>query len=127
MPDAWCTTYWKSAPASSSAANIPGRRAGLEQQHRFGGDVGHHQRVGVLLVGQGSDPVAVEVEGAEPDGTHPQREPEDGASAGLDRRAAERQPPRCARVGEVGLEHRSVLVVGVDARTLAEVVLQTAR
>ena len=86
MPDAWCTTYWKSAPASSSAASCPGRRVGLHHEDGLGGDVGHHQRVGVLIIGERTRSVAVQVERPEADRPHLEREAEHGPHARVDGR-----------------------------------------
>ena len=55
-----------SAPASSSVASGPGRRVGLHGEHGPRRDVGHHQRVGVLVVGERARPVAVQIERAQP-------------------------------------------------------------
>ena len=74
----------------------------------------------MLVVGERPGSVAVEVERAEADGADLEREAEDGPRAGLDGRAGEGQPAGRAGVGQIGLEHRPVLVVGVDARPLAE-------
>ena len=92
MPEAWCTTYWKSAPASSSAASCPGGAFGLQHEDRLGGDVGHDQRVGVLVVGERPRSVAVQVERAEADRSHLEREAEHGPHARLERRPGEREP-----------------------------------
>ena len=43
---------------------LAGRRVGLQDEDGLGGDVGHDQGVGVLVVGERARPVAVEVEGA---------------------------------------------------------------
>ena len=124
MPEAWCTTYWKSAPASSSAASCPGGAFGLQHEDRLGGDVGHDQGVGVLVVGERPRSVAVQVERTEAHRSHLEREAEDGPHARLDGRAGEGQPPGPDGLSQIGFEHRPVLVVGVHAGPLPELVLQ---
>ena len=103
---------------------LAGRRVGLQHEERLGGDVGHDQRVGVLFVGERPRPVAVQVERPEADRSDLQREAEDGPHARVDGRPGEGEPPGCGRFSQIGFEHGPVLVVGVDAGPLAEVVLQ---
>jgi hypothetical protein len=56
---------------------LPGQRVGLQHEHRLGGNRGHDQPVGVLVVGQGADPVAVEAQRSETRRADMEREPED--------------------------------------------------
>ena len=78
----------------------------------------------MLVVGERARSVAVQVEGAEADRSHLEREAEDGPHAGVDGRAGEGEPAGRAGLGQIGFEHGPVLVVGVHARALAERVLQ---
>ena len=103
---------------------LAGGRVRLQDQHCLGGDVGHDQGIGVLVVGQWPRPVAVQVERPETYGPYLEREPEDRPHPRLDGRRAERQPPGRARERQVGFEHGPVLAVGVHARPLAQGVLQ---
>ena len=88
MPAAWCTTKWKSEPASISAASAPGGASGLHGEHGSCRHAGHHEGVGVLVGGQGSRLVAIEVESAEADGADLHRETEHRPGPGSERRAA---------------------------------------
>ena len=56
IPAAWCTTYWKSAPDSSAAAERARRRVRLQHEDRLRGDVGGDQGVGVLVDGETTRP-----------------------------------------------------------------------
>src|SRR3954468_5059484 len=83
MPDAWCTTNWKSSPDESWAASSPGGAAawsmsttrgavpagggvGWEKEQTGGGVVAHRRRVGLIVAPHGPGGAAVQVEGAEP-------------------------------------------------------------
>ena len=68
----------------------PGRRVGLEEEDCAGGDVGHDESVGMLIIGQRSRPVAVQAERTEPDSADPQRKGEDRHGR-LPRRRARRR------------------------------------
>ena len=70
----------------------------------------------MLFVAERARPVAVQVEGAEADRPHLQRKAEDGPYARVDGGGGEAEPAGRGGVGQVGFEHRPVLVVGVDAR-----------
>ena len=124
MPDAWCTTYRKSDPVSSSTASWPGRRVRLQGEDRVGGDVGRDERVGVLFGRQRTRSVAVQIERSEADRSHAEREAEDRPHTRVERRPGERGPAGRAGLGQIRFEHGSTEVVGVDAGTLTELVLE---
>ena len=84
----------------------------------------HDEGVGVLIGAHGSGAVAIQVEGAEADGTDLQRKAEHRSSPRGDRRAAERDPPGSSGARQIGFEHRPVLMVGVNTGSLAQRVLQ---
>ena len=101
-----------------------GGRPCLGLQHPAGGQVGQHQRVGVLVVGQGTGPVPVEVERPEPHRARPHREPEHRPHPRLQRRRGEGDPPGGCRIGQIRLGHDPVLLVGIDAWAFAQGILQ---
>ena len=120
MPEAWCTTYWKSALGLQRGGQLPGRRVRLQYEDCLGGDVGHDQRVRVLFVGERPWSVAVQIERPEAHRSHVKREAEHGPHARLDGRPGEREPPGLDGFSQIGFEHGPVLVVGVHAGPLPE-------
>ena len=103
---------------------LPGRRVRLQHEDCLGGHVGHHQHVGVLVVGERPRSVAVQIERPETHRSHLKREAEDGPHARLDGRPGEGEPPGPDGFSQIRFEDGPVLVVGVDARPLPELVLQ---
>ncbi len=99
-------------------------RLGLQEKNCLGGDVGHHQGVGVLLAVEGSRSVSIQVEGAQPYGADPERKSEHGPHSRFEGRSGEGEPAGVSRVGEVGFEHGSLELMRVHTRTFAQVVLQ---
>ena len=59
---------------------MPGRRVGLQHEDSLRGDVGHDQRVGVLLIGERTGLVAVQVERTQPNGADLKGKAEDGSA-----------------------------------------------
>ena len=84
MPDGLVHDVLEVGARLQLGGQLPGRRVGLQHEDRLGGDVGHDQRVGVLLVGERPRSVAVQVERPEADRSHLEREAEDGPHARLD-------------------------------------------
>ena len=117
MPEAWWTTYWKSAPASISAASTRGA-LGLQHEDQLGGDVGQDQGVGVLLVSEWSWLIPVQVERAEPHRSDPQREAEDRSDSRVKDWLGEGQPAGAGGPGQVRFQHGPVFAVGIDAGSL---------
>jgi hypothetical protein len=78
----------------------------------------------MLFVGQRARPVAIQVEGADAHRSDVEGEAEDGPHARFDGRAGEGQPTGRHRGGQIRLENRTILVVGVHAGALPEVELQ---
>jgi hypothetical protein len=102
----------------------PGGCSGLGFQHPASSDVGHHQRIGVLVVAQRTSPLPVEVEHPQTHRAHPEREPEHCPHARFQRWRGEGEPPASHRIRQVGLGYDPVLLVGIQARALAQRVLQ---
>ncbi|HSI30204.1 MAG TPA: hypothetical protein VK951_02630 [Miltoncostaeaceae bacterium] len=87
-------------------------------------DVGHLESVAVLGVGETSRSRLVERQRAEADGAQAEREGEERPGAGGRGRRAQRGPADEAWAAEVGLGDGPAVLVRVDARSLAEGVLQ---
>jgi hypothetical protein len=81
----------------------------------LGGNVGHHERVGVLLVREWPRPVAAQVERPEADRPHSQREAENGRHARFDPGARKRQLPAVAGSAKSGSSTGPALMVGIHA------------
>ena len=126
MPEAWWTTILEvSARLQLARPALPGGAFACMHQDRPGGHVGHHQRVGVLIVGEWSGPVAVEVERAEADRSRPRRgKPKTARTPASTAGGVKASHRVVTGPAEVGFEHRPLLMVGVDARPLPERVLQ---
>ena len=88
MPAAWCTTKWKSEPASSSAASAPGGASACMASTARAATPAMTRASACWSALNGSGAVAIEVEGAEADGADLQREAEHRPGPGGDRRAA---------------------------------------
>ena len=124
MPEAWCTTYWKSALGHQRGGQLSGRGVRLQHEDCLGGDVGHDQRVRVLFIGERPWSVAVQMECPEAHRSHMERKAEHRPHARVEDRPGKRGPPQVDGFGQIGFQDRAVLVVGVHAGTFPEVVLQ---
>ena len=123
IPEAWCTTKRK-LPRVELDGDRPRCRRRLHRQDRPSRDGRHHEGVGVLLLRQRPGTVAVQVHRPDCGVTDREWEPEHRPRPGGHGGRAERGPPDGCRVGEIRFGDCDVLAVGVDARPLAERVLQ---
>ena len=105
-------------------SELAGRGVRLQRENSVGGDVGRDERVGVLFGRERTRPVAVQIERSEPHGSHAEREAEDRPHTRVDRWSGERGPAGRAGISQIRFEHGSTEVVGVDAGTLPELVLE---
>jgi hypothetical protein len=103
---------------------LPRGCSGLGFQHPASSHIGHHQRIGVLVVAQRTSPLLVEVERPQTHRAYPQREPEHCPHARVQRWRGEGEPPASHRIRQVRLGYDPVLLVGIQARPLAQRVLQ---
>ncbi len=96
----------------------------LQHEDGMGCYVGRDECISVLIVAKGSRPVTIEIERSDTNRSYLQGEAEDRTSPRLYGRRGEGDPPRRARMDEIGLEHGSLLLESIDTRSFAQVVLQ---
>ena len=78
----------------------------------------------MLIGGQRSRSIPIQIEGTQTDLADGDREPEHGPSPGIDRRPGERRPTKLHRVRQVGLGDRAALPVRIHTRAFTQRVLQ---
>jgi hypothetical protein len=89
-----------------------------EEEDELGGDIGENERVRVLLAGEWSRSIAIQVECTEAHRTPADWEAEDGLRASPDGRWREREPMVVGRGDEVRFEDGLAVAAGVNARPL---------
>ena len=124
MPAAWCTTYWKSAPSSSSAASCPGGAWACSTRTAWAATSAMTSASACWSSVDRTGAVAIEVERAEPHRPTWSGNPKTARTPAST--AGPLKPSHRGVLGssQIGLEHGPVVLVRVHAGTLAEVVLQ---